>query len=121
MVEVVNETVKLPSNLMSILRESYDSRQKVLDWMLSFAVIAVCIWAFWEPLVGMFPTRKVVPSQDVSGALPDVWRQPVPSKLYTYNLPSSRTMHVGIGPSSTRPPHNPSKPAGYVCNDWSET
>lgn len=109
------ETIRIPSNVMGLLRESYDTRQKVLDWMLSIGVIAVLIWAFWEPLGSLFGGQDMKPSQNVSGvggALPP--RQTAPANIYTYNLPSSRRMiRTGVGPTGTRPPNNPSNPPGF--------
>lgn len=108
------KTIELPSNLMGILRESYDSRQKVLDWMLSLAVVAICVWAFWGPLSALRTDKRITPSQDVDDALPNVFKQPVPSNIYTYNLPSSRKIKQGIGPSATRRPLNPSHPPSFT-------
>lgn len=113
--EAATQTVRLPANLMGILRESYDSRQKVLDWMLSIAVVVVAVYAFWPTLKDLLNSEKIItPSQDVAGALPDVFAQPVPASIYTYNMPSSRSkIRTGIGPSATRPPVNPSRPPSF--------
>lgn len=106
---VETETVKLPANLMGILRESYDSRQKVLDWMLAGSVVVVCLWAFWPQLTSLAATGgPVTPNQDVKGALPSVWKQQTPANVYTYNMPSSRKIRSGVGPSGTRAPFDPS-------------
>lgn len=105
----VNEAVKLPANLMGLLRESYDSRQKVLDWLLAGSVAVVCVWAFWPQLTSLAATGgPVTPNQDVDGALPSLWKQPLPANVYTYNMPSSRRIRDGYGPSGTRTPFNPS-------------
>lgn len=107
-------TIRIPSNVMGLLRESYDTRQKVLDWMLSIGVIAVLVWAFWSPLGELFGGKDIKPSQNVSGPGGALPKQVAPANIYTYNLPPSRRgIRTGIGPSLTRPPHNPSTAPGF--------
>lgn len=114
--------VRIPANIYGLIRQSYDTREKILDWMLAIGTVAVLAWAFrdqirtvvWpydnaDPDTGR--TDPPVPNQDVSGAFPTGRR----SDLYTYNLPYCRTSREGVGPSGTRPPLNPALPPAFAC------
>jgi len=115
--------VRVPANMMRLLRESYDTRQKQLDWWLALAVAGALCWAFRDQLMGIvglsdatanagaYPHMK--PNQDIGQAFPTpsgatgagrgtVWNG------YTYNLPPSRQLKEARGPSATRQPWSPS-------------
>ena len=124
--DAADETIRVPSNIMGLLRHSYDSREKVLDWMLAIGVVVALTFAFRDDLrsmlgvsgdVGPNAGRKAppVPNQDIGTAFPNAGpsggRWPA---LYNYNMPVSRDIRYGVGPSATRPPDNPSQPATYV-------
>jgi hypothetical protein len=113
-------TVRIPRNVYGLLRESYDSREKVLDWLLAFAVVAALIYAFRDQLLAVCMPKVIpdehdtpeagrhedmVPNQNIAGALPVA--QKARSNVYTYNLPPSRDLRHGMGPSGTRPPDDP--------------
>lgn len=109
-------TVRIPANVMGLLRQSYDSREKVLDWLLALGVTAALVVAYWPQLIHMCgrgdPTPDAgrddpaVPSQDVADAFP-TGRQ---RDLYTYNMPTSRSVRYGIAPSGNPVPGNPAAP-----------
>ena len=115
-----SETIRVPRNVMSMLRQSYDSREKVLDWLLAFAVVGCLVYIFRDQLRAcLWPlpsasdgpnagrTDNSQPNQNVAGAFPQQAKRP---ELFTYNMPSSRHGRYGVGPSGTRPPDNPSNP-----------
>lgn len=114
------ETVRIPSNVMGLLRRSYDTREKMLDWLLAFVVAGVMIYAFRGPLLGFVWATSdpeegkpdpPVPNSAVGQAFPNTG---IPSRIYTYNMPSSRNYRNFPGPSGTRPPENPSCPPDYT-------
>jgi hypothetical protein len=112
--------IRVPSNLMAHIRASYDSREKVLDWMLAFGVAIAMVWAFRDdirtmlavpnadPNVGRSPDQQ--PNQDVAGAFPASAVRP---DLYSYNMPRSRRTRYAAGPSGTQPPSDPSQSPSY--------
>ena len=116
-----DEVIKVPAGLMGLLRQSYDTREKVLDWMLSFAVVWVMVILFRQQLTEMWGQRNLgpnagrkdnlVPNQDLAsmiGAVGDI-----PPGIYTYNMPSSRMIRYARGPSGTRVPSDPSATPVY--------
>lgn len=127
--EAADGTIRVPANLMHFIRASYDSREKMLDWMLAFGVVGALTYAFRDELRSLIGvtgnvTANVgradnpVPNQDIESAFPDAGpsggRWPA---LYAYNMPVSRAIRYDIGPSGTRPPSNPSDPASYDQQD----
>jgi hypothetical protein len=114
--------IRVPSNLMAHIRASYDSREKVLDWMLAFGVVIAMVWAFRDDISAMLAvpmpnadpnagrTADQQPNQDVAGAFPPSAVRP---DLYSYNMPRSRRIRYAAGPSGTPPPSDPSQPATY--------
>lgn len=114
------ETIRVPRNIMGLLRQSYDTREKVLDWMLAIALAITLVWLFQDRVTGLFhvdPDANAgrddppVPSQEVDSAIPPC--NETTARIYTYNLPSSRTIRHQIGPSVTPPPIDPSRPPMY--------
>lgn len=114
------ETIRVPRNIMGLLRQSYDTREKILDWMLALFVTGALVWAYRDELwncIAPDPDTNAgrddppQPSQNVNEALPpdDITN----AKVYTYNLPSSRNIRYSIGPSNVPPPGNPSNPPAY--------
>jgi hypothetical protein len=117
------ETIRIPRNVYGLLRQSYDTREKVLDWLLAFAVVGALIYAFRDQLLAacipkVLPDEHDTPeagryedmqiNQNVAGALPQ--GQQAKANVYTYNLPPSRNIRHGVGPSGTRPPNDPGAP-----------
>lgn len=118
--ELGDTVVHIPANLMGLIRQSYDSREKVLDWLLAISVVVVMAYVFRDEIRSCFVvdpsantgrTDEVQPSQDIQGAFPYGGRNT--DRLYTYNMPSSRNYRYTVGPSSTRPPNNPSAPPDF--------
>lgn len=120
-----DHAVRVPAGIMALLRQSYDSREKVLDWLLAIGVVAALVWAFRDDIrssIGITSatdpnlgrTDPAVPSMDVRGAFPGAGRTggrwPA---LYAYNMPASRAFRYAAGPSGTRPPTDPSVPPDY--------
>lgn len=118
-------TVRVPSNLYSYIRASYDSREKVLDWCLAIAVVATLAYVFRDELRQMvYPdaspnagrSDQPTPNQDVVEAFPYGGRV-ASDRIYTYNMPSSRAISYRKGPSATRPPADPSQPPSFDAED----
>lgn len=113
--DLEGEAIRIPSNIMGLLRQSYDSREKALDWVLAFAVAGTLVYVFRDDLRGLIygppgdpdagRADSQQPSQDVGGAFPQAGRRP---DLYTYNMPSSRVLRQGRTVSATPPPTDPS-------------
>jgi hypothetical protein len=119
-------TIRIPRNVYAMLRESYDSREKVLDWLLAFAVVAALVYAFRDQLLACVMPKVIpdehdtpeagrhedmMPNQNIAGALPA--RQAAQSNIYTYNMPPSRNLRHGMGPSGTRPPDDPGQAPAF--------
>jgi hypothetical protein len=115
------QTVRVPANLLRMVRQSYDSREKVLDWMLAIGVVATLSYVFRDEIRGcIWPgvpddpnagrADEPTPNQDVADAFPGGGMRP---GLYTYNMPPARNFRYSAAPSGTRPPHNPSMSPGY--------
>lgn len=111
--------VRVPAGIMQLLRQSYDTREKALDWFMAFAVVGTMAYVFRHQLRGLIDADASpdaglddapVPNQDVRGAFP---RGSVSPQVYTYNLPPSRAIRTGIGPSMTPAPGNPACPPSY--------
>lgn len=111
--------VRVPAGVMQLLRQSYDSREKVLDWIVTIAVVGTMAYVFRHELRGLVdPDRSPdaglddapVPNQDVRDAFP---RRGVRPDIYTYNLPPSRGIRTGIGPAMSPAPGNPACPPSY--------
>jgi hypothetical protein len=114
-----DDTIEIPRNVMGLLRQSYDTRQKMLDWMLAIGVALLMGWAFRAELMGL-----LAPSYDVNDGTQDNY-QPnmnlgealrtdgVPSQIYTYNLPPSRNVRTDPTPQGVGLPSNPSQPPMY--------
>lgn len=114
------ETIRVPRNIMGLLRQSYDTREKILDWMLAFFVAFALAWMFRDQIMAYFapdPDPNAgrddppVPSQNVDDAIPPGDR--LNAKLYTYNLPPSRSIRWHVGPNANPPPANPSNAPVY--------
>ena len=114
------ETIRVPRNIMGLLRQSYDSREKVLDWLLAFSVALALAYLFQDQIRSLFLPDPDVnanlddppqPSQAVDEAIPPC--NATVAKIYTYNLPPSRIFRNDRGPSMTPPPANPSAPPSY--------
>jgi hypothetical protein len=118
--QTARDTVRVPANIMGLLRQSYDTREKALDWCLAIAVVAALTFAFRDEIRGMFdaqpnpdPNAGMDPEPqanvNVRGAFPDAGpsggRWPA---LYAYNMPSSRIIRMSVGPSGVGTPANPS-------------
>jgi hypothetical protein len=125
MSETIATTERIPANIMGLLRQSYDSREKILDWVLAIGVTLALVYAFRDelqslvgspdqagPNTGRSPEPQ--PNQNIAGAFPNAGteggRWP---GLYAYNMPSSRDIRYTVGPSATAPPVNPSNPPEY--------
>jgi hypothetical protein len=113
------QTIKIPSNVMGWLRQSYDSREKILDWSLAFIVAGLMVYTFRGPLLGMVwsiddpnagKADNPQPNMDVGDAFPNTGAT---SRIYTYNMPPSRDIRSDAGPSGTGVPRNPSRPPEY--------
>jgi len=107
-------TVKIPANTMKLLRQSYDTREKILDWWLALFVVAALAYTFRSQLRGMVlpdanpnlgKTPNMVPNQGVGNAFPNFGINP---QVYTYNMPPSRTIRDDRGPAVSRTPRDPS-------------
>lgn len=123
--DAADKTVRVPANLMHFIRASYDSREKILDWMMALGVTAALAYAFRDelrtligvtgnidPNAGRDPNP--VPNQDIPSAFPHAG--PVGGRwpaLYNYNMPTSRRIRYDAPPSGTRPPDNPSRVATF--------
>lgn len=124
-----DETIRVPGNLMHFIRQSYDTREKMLDWMLALGVAGALTFAFrdeirtWLGIAGeagpnVGRADNIVPNQDIGSAFPYAGREggrwPA---LYNYNMPSSRNIRYNAGPSGTRPPRNPSLQPTFDTKD----
>lgn len=107
------QVIRLPSGVVRLVRQSIDSRERVLDWMLALAVAGTMLYVFWDQVCGL-----VNPSKSVNAGLGDT--QPnydgktmggdgiqSVSTFITYNMPSSRKFAQRVGPSNIRIPDNP--------------
>lgn len=112
------ETTRIPANLYGLVRQSIDTREKVLDWCLAIAVSGTIAWVFRDQLASFFyPNGGVnagrqdnpTPNQDVATAFPT---RSV-NDFYQYNMPRSRTLKYTPGPSVTAVPVNPSSQPAY--------
>lgn len=128
--DAANQTTRIPANLMGLLRQSYDTREKALDWILAIFVCAALVYAFRDQLVGLASSvsqndpaagdpntgraASIYPDMDISTAFPLAGtkggRWPA---LYAYNMPASRNLRYQAGPSSGAPPNDPSVPNQY--------
>lgn len=120
--DTATETVRIPAGVMGLLRQSYDTREKVLDWCLAIGVTAALTFMFRDTIMTWFvpdPDPNAgradapQPSQDVRGAFPF---KGFGTDIYTYNMPVSRRIKWGIGPSGTAPPTDPSAPPAFMGN-----
>lgn len=111
--------VRVPNGIMALLRQSYDSRERVLDWMLAIGVACGLVYAFRDELRGFIAspedanagrTDDLEPNQNIPGAFPNTAQRP---DLYSYNMPAARNIRYGIGPSSVPPPANPANPPAF--------
>jgi hypothetical protein len=113
-----DETIRIPRNAMRLLRQSYDSQEKVKDWLLAIFVVGALVYVFRNQLMGFLPNAgpnvgrqdNYVPNQAVGDAFPNTEVSP---RIYTYNMPPSRDVRHDRGPSSTRIPSNPSCPPRF--------
>jgi hypothetical protein len=121
---VEGRTVRVPANMWRLIRQSYDSREKVLDWCLAIGVVIALVWAFRDQLLNvLWPvpdpnagrSDAPLPNQDVATALPA--GNPARSDIYTYNMPVSRQIKYGSVPSGVGPPSNPSLPPLYPVEE----
>jgi hypothetical protein len=118
--ETADQTIRLPKNVLRLIRQSYSSRERVLDWTLAIFVAAAMCYVFKAQLMGMFAgdpsinagaTPSQVPNQNVGDAFPTT--QYATPNIYTYNMPVSRNLERRFGPILTRVPHDPSLPLEY--------
>jgi hypothetical protein len=115
------ETVRVPRDLLAHFRQTYDTREKLLDWMLAAGVVAALLWAFRDELwsswgwgeagVNAGRAGPSQPTQDTSGLACSSATRP---DLYNYNAPFSRYLRYAIGPAGTAPPGNPSLPPAFI-------
>lgn len=116
--ETTEQVVRLPSGVLRLVRESYDSRERVLDWMLAFFVSGALIYVFWDQLSSLASPSKsanaglpdVIPNNDIKNAVGN--GQPV-GNYFTYNMPTSRQYASRIGNANTRIPFNPADGPQY--------
>lgn len=108
---VEEETVAIPANIMGLLRQSYDSREKMLDWLLAIATVGVVVAVFWPQLRAISGRKDMLPNDNVSGALPNKGGY---TDYLTYNLPPTRQLRARIGPSVTRIPFPPGSGPWYA-------
>lgn len=120
----VETATRIPANVMGLLRQSYDSREKALDWLLAIGVSVALVYCFRDEIRGFVGTPEAgpnagaapdpQPNQDIGTAFPfagpDGGRWPA---LYAYNMPPSRNIRSSVGPSGMMPPANPSLPPTY--------
>lgn len=114
-------TIRLPANMLGMLREAYGSREKTLDWIIAGIVTVTMIWVFWGTWkagavggdVNAGRVDNFVPNMDVDGAFPKDNGVVVPTNLLTYNMPVSRRQAYQRGPSMVNLPRNPSYPAAF--------
>ena len=116
-------TVRVPANVLRLIRQSYDTREKVLDWLLAICVVVVLAYVCRDEIRGVLGMpdaddpnagRHDDPqvNQDVQEAF-----QPyggLRPSLYTYAMPVSRSIRYSAPPLGTRVPDNPSLPPGYA-------
>ena len=103
------EILRIPAGVMNLLRQSYSTREKVLDWLLAGAVAAVALYAAWPMLKRRrLDQTDMVPNQDVKGALGAAGSvDTVYKQTYTYNLPPGRRIAHRVGPSPYSAPRPP--------------
>jgi hypothetical protein len=109
------DAVRIPANVMALLRQSYDTREKILDWCLAIGVAVALAYTFRDQLRGMCGLddpgvnagreAEPQPSQDVAGAFP---AGGTPNDAYTYNMPVSRAIRYSVEGGGTALPSNPS-------------
>lgn len=111
--EAAGRTIRVPANIMGLLRQSYDTREKVLDWMLAIGVTAALAYAYGDEIRGWLAAPEPdapAPNADVGGAFDASIRKP---EIYTYNMPVSRRARYGPGPSAVSPPADPGQPPAF--------
>ena len=100
------EVLRIPAGVMNLLRQSYSTRETVLDWMLAAAVVAVCAYAVWPMLKRpRLDKTDMKPNQDVKEAVGGV--DSIYKRTYTYNLPPGRRVAHRVGPSPFSAPRPP--------------
>lgn len=113
------ETIRVPRNLMGYIRRSYDTREKVLDWMLAIFVAITLAWMFQDeikswlvPDGGINAGRDDGPqvNQDTEGAIPTGGAEQTQAEMYTYNQPATRQIRYAAPPTGAFVPRNPSLP-----------
>lgn len=117
-------TVRVPANLYSMIRASYDSREKQLDWILAICVVGAMSFAFRKQLIALVvpdnPNDALpdppAPSQDLSTAFPFGGRT-ASERVYTYNMPSSRLQRYQPSVTGTRTPSDPSVQPSFDAED----
>jgi hypothetical protein len=119
--EAYEQVVNIPSGVMDLVRKSYDTRDKVFDWLLAIGVTGTLVYVFWDQICGLLPSAigkyDIMPNQDVTGALGKTPCQPV-SNIYTYNMPPARkNIADRIGPASVRVPYNPGTGPQFSADD----
>lgn len=113
------ETIRVPRNLMGFIRRSYDTREKVLDWMLALFVAIALAWMFQDEVRSWFVPdgdlnagRDDGPqvNQDTATAIPPGGAQQTQAEVYTYNQPPTRQIRYAAPPTGAFVPGNPSLP-----------
>lgn len=115
--DAATASVRVPGDILQLVRQSYDTRQKALDWLLALSVAGALVWAFQDELKAwIWPANlppdagrdaTPQPNQDVAGAYPFYGRGP---DRLSYNLPPSRSLQYGRVQSAVGLPSNPSAP-----------
>lgn len=115
-IETIATATAIPANLMAILRQSHDARERMLDWVLAIGVSAVLVYAFRDSIAGWFAghsddpnTGRAEPPKPDPDA--DAWKTGNPAVDYvSYNMPRSRAYRWGVAPIPTLPPRNRQRP-----------
>jgi hypothetical protein len=118
--EAADKLVRVPAGVMDLLRQSYGSRERVLDWMLAIGVTVTMAYVFRDELMGLITppddanagrVDSFQPNQNVPGAFPR--GQKAPANPYTYNMPPSRSVRYSVDTSGMMPPGNPAQTPFY--------
>jgi hypothetical protein len=115
------QTVRVPANVLRLIRQSYDTREKTMDWLLAISVVAALAYIMRDEIRDMINPNGDDPNagrpddqqvnQDVAGAwAPYGGLRP---SLYTYAMPVSRGLPFRAPPTGMRPPDNPSLPPSF--------
>jgi hypothetical protein len=110
-----DEIFKVPTGVMDLVRKSYDTRQRVLDWTLAIMIVTLIAFTFRAQLAAFYSSctnanagkTDLAPNMNVKEAVGKTGQKV--ENLYTYNMPPARKLIASrVGPSSVRVPLNPS-------------